>query len=143
MNYSYKIVLLILNVVLAAVLAASMFFYYFFSSGTINWTIIAFTFCISFLSGLLLLVLITELLLKKINSLYSRVKNFRSHADENSSLTINKNQNEIQRLNLEISAWADDRKNEIERLKKLLLIRLISFLQHSKNQKHILLKRKN
>ncbi len=122
-NYSYKLVLLILNILLAGVLSVSLFFYYHFSTRSINWNNLLLTFFVSFITGVLLLVLINQLILKKINNLYMRVKNFRNHADDYVESTIDKNKNEMIRLNSEILAWADDRKNEIERLKKLEVYR--------------------
>jgi two-component system phosphate regulon sensor histidine kinase PhoR len=77
---------------------------------------------ISFLPSLILIFFTNQFIFKKINKLLATVKNFRSNGD-NPSSTPNYNSNNIDNLNQEILAWADDRKDEIERLKKLELYR--------------------
>lgn len=79
-------------------------------------------FAVSFVTSLIVLFFVNNLLFKKINQLLSTVKNFRASGD-NPSAIPNYTNNEINNLNQEIIAWADDRKNEIERLKKLEVYR--------------------
>jgi len=124
-NYSYRIVLLLLNTVLAGFLSASIFFYCRITLGFVEWKVVTLTFIISFVSGLLFIFFINSLILKKINKLYAQVRNFRSSVDEQPKIKsfIGGNTNEMERLNVEILAWGEDRKNEIERLKKLEVYR--------------------
>jgi two-component system phosphate regulon sensor histidine kinase PhoR len=68
------------------------------------------------------LYFINELIFKKINKLFDSVKDFRAQNDKPVFSSIYSG-NEIDNLNAEILAWADDRKNEIERLKKLEVYR--------------------
>ena len=77
---------------------------------------------ISLISSLLLLFFVNFLMFKKINKLLITVKNFRLQSDKPSA-SIHYSGNEVDNLNMEILAWADDRKNEIERLKKLEVYR--------------------
>jgi two-component system phosphate regulon sensor histidine kinase PhoR len=79
-------------------------------------------FAVSFVTSLIVLFFVNNLLFKKINQLLSTVKNFRASGDNPSAIS-NYTSNEINNLNQEILAWADDRKNEIERLKKLEVYR--------------------
>lgn len=121
-NYSLKIVLLIIAALIAALLSFIMFYGIDVSYGNMKWRIVSVFFCVSFLSCAILLYFIHLFIFKKINTLYETVKSFRSHADK--PLILHEyHGNEIDRLNNEILAWADDRKNEIERLKKLEVYR--------------------
>jgi two-component system phosphate regulon sensor histidine kinase PhoR len=79
-------------------------------------------FVISFITAIILFILVNFFVLKKVNKLFSTVKNFRANSD-NPSPSPEYNINEIHNLELEILAWADDRKDEIERLKKLEVYR--------------------
>ncbi|MDF2437369.1 MAG: histidine kinase [Bacteroidota bacterium] len=79
-------------------------------------------FLISFISSLLLLYFAHLIVFKKIDHLVATVKNFRSESERPQSLAETTN-NELTKLNNEVLAWADDRKNEIERLKKLEVYR--------------------
>lgn len=122
-KYSYTTVLIILNSVLAGIISASMLIYSHIFFGAIIWDWVTFTFIISFITGLLIIFITNQLILKKIDNIYFRVKNFRNHSDEELKIKTDNNKNEISRLNTEILAWADDRKNEIERLNKLEVYR--------------------
>lgn len=74
------------------------------------------------LSSLILLFFLNQLILKKVDRLLNTVKNYRANSDSPSPSPDYTN-NEINNLDLEIHAWADDRKDEIERLKKLEVYR--------------------
>ena len=85
------------------------------------WIIIG-GFGISLISSLLVLIFANFLVFRKINKLLVTVKNFRLQSDK-PAVSLHYSGNEIDDLNMEILAWADDRKNEIERLKKLEVYR--------------------
>ncbi len=119
-NYSPKILLLILALVIALLVSAVTFIYA-PSGGAIGMIVIG-SFIISFVTSLLMLFLFNVLVFKKINELLNTVKNFREQSDKPAS-TLRYNNNEIDNLNLEIITWVEDRKNEIERLKKLEVYR--------------------
>lgn len=84
--------------------------------------VIILTFTVSLFTSFLVLLFVNWLLIKKIDQLLIIVKNYRAQSDKPSS-GVNYGPNEIDNLNLEIMAWAEDRKNEIERLKKLEMYR--------------------
>jgi two-component system, OmpR family, phosphate regulon sensor histidine kinase PhoR len=119
-KYSLKFILIFISLMLAVFISAGIVVLYYITKGQIFFQVFALVFCISFVSCLILLAFIDKLIFRKINSLYLNVKNFRGQNDPASSETI---KNEIDNLNREILAWADDRKNEIERLKKLEVYR--------------------
>ncbi|CAN5515124.1 ATP-binding protein [soil metagenome] len=77
---------------------------------------------ISFIAMLIIIIVSDRIILNKINTLLATVKNFRANGDTPSQ-NPNYTNNQITNLDLEIVAWADDRKNEIERLKKLEVYR--------------------
>ncbi len=79
-------------------------------------------FVLSFITSILMIFFVNILIFKKINLLLITVKNFRLQSDK-PEVPLHYTSNEIDNLNLEIMAWADDRKNEIERLKKLEVYR--------------------
>lgn len=77
---------------------------------------------ISLLLMLIIVFFANQLVFKKVNHLLNTVKNYRANSD-NPSPSPNYTNNEIHNLDFEIQAWADDRKEEIERLKKLEVYR--------------------
>jgi two-component system, OmpR family, phosphate regulon sensor histidine kinase PhoR len=79
-------------------------------------------FLISFITAITLFILVNFFVLKKVNKLFTIVKTFRANSDHPSP-SPKYSINEIHNLELEILAWADDRKDEIERLKKLEVYR--------------------
>ncbi len=79
-------------------------------------------FLISFITAITLFVLINFFVLKKVNKLFTIVKTFRANSDHPSP-SPKYSINEIHNLEVEILAWAEDRKDEIERLKKLEVYR--------------------
>jgi len=117
-NISYSITLFISIVVLAGFISAGILFYSQNHYGFVRWNIVALSFIVSCSSGLLLVLFINRFILKKINTLYLNVRSYRNQS-ENSNISEELIKNEIYRLDSEIIAWGEDRKNEIERLKKL------------------------
>lgn len=121
-SVSPKVLLLIAAVVFALITSAGAVIYVQLTAGQVrlNWAFGGLI--ISFVTSGLMLLFINALLFKKIELLLTTVKNFRSQSDKPPT-NIEYSGNEIDNLNLEILAWADDRKNEIERLKKLEVYR--------------------
>ncbi len=120
-NASPKIILALISIAIALLISFCISFFTFpLQEGNTN--IVAFGFVISFITSLLLLFFVNILIFKKIDQLLVNVRNFRSQSDT-ASTNIEYNKNEINNLNSEIMAWAEDRKNEIERLKKLEVYR--------------------
>ena len=120
-NYSLKIILFIISVLLAGAMTVIMIFW----GEAIHFALRntpLFLFLVSITSLLLLLLIMNKLLFKKINQLHETVKNYRANGDH-PSLSPDYTNNEIHNLDLEINAWAEDRKDEIERLKKLEVYR--------------------
>ncbi len=77
---------------------------------------------VSLLLMLIILFFVNQLVLKKIDQLLNTVKNYRAAGDYTSH-EDKYSKNNIKNLDLEIKAWADDRKEEIERLQKLEVYR--------------------
>jgi two-component system, OmpR family, phosphate regulon sensor histidine kinase PhoR len=121
-SVSPKVLLFIAAFLFALGISAGMVVYMQMDMGHIQWNWAVAGFMSSFITSLFLLFLINSLLLNKVEKLLTTVKNFRSQSDKTSS-QIEYSGNEIDNLDLEILAWADDRKNEIERLKKLEVYR--------------------
>ncbi|MGZ4033539.1 MAG: sensor histidine kinase [Bacteroidia bacterium] len=121
-SISPKLLLLLITVMLAMISSAGIIIYMYSHTGQIRWLGVFLCFCISFFSCGFLLICVDILLLKKIDHLLDTVKNFRANGN-NPSNTVQHSNNNIDNLNQEILAWADDRKNEIERLHKLELYR--------------------
>lgn len=121
-NYSFKISLLI--IALAAALLVSAGILVFLPAGERQWNMAIGGFVISFITSLLMLIFVNVLVLKKINELLITVKNFREKSEKpDTTLQSLSSGNEIENLNIEIAAWVEERKNEIERLKKLEVYR--------------------
>ena len=121
-SISPKFLLLLIALLLAVIVSVSIIIYTQNASQPLNWRFVAEGFIISLTTSCLLLFFVNTLVLKKIDQLFITVKNFRADGD-NPSANPNYNKNEINNLDQEILAWADDRKNEIERLKKLEVYR--------------------
>ena len=121
-NYSLKTVLFILSITLAVIVSASVVIYMQSASGQIKWKLVAVLFLSSFITSLLLLAFINVLIFSKLNLLLNTVKNYRTQSDK-ALVPVSHKGNELNNLHCEILAWADDRKNEIERLKKLEVYR--------------------
>lgn len=120
-KYSLKTILFIISVLLAVAMTVVVIFWGQIIHLALRNTPL-FLFLISITTLLLLLLVINKLLFKKINQLHETVKNYRANGDHPSQSPDYTN-NEIHNLDLEIKAWADDRKDEIERLKKLEVYR--------------------
>ncbi len=121
-SVSPKLVLLIISFVLSILVAASIIIYTHEASQPINWILAVGGFAISLVTSFLLLFFANILVFKKINQLFLTVKNFRGSVDDHNSI-YSYTSNDISNLDQEITAWANDRKNEIERLKKLEVYR--------------------
>ncbi|MGQ0827142.1 MAG: sensor histidine kinase [Bacteroidota bacterium] len=119
-SLSLKFLLTSVSVIIAGFISTGILIYQ-NTLSQVNWKTVGAGFIISFLSSLLLLVFVHIFVFKKINQLFIDVKNFRGITDQ--AEKPNYTDNEINNLNQEILAWADDRKNEIERLKKLEVYR--------------------
>lgn len=117
---SPKFLLLLIALVLATFMSAGIFIFY--NTQNISRKELAvIVFGISILTSLILFVFTNELVFKKVKELFMTVKNFRAQTDD----TIHEGYwgYEVENLNKEILAWADDRKDEIDRLKKLEVYR--------------------
>ena len=121
-NYSRKSVLLIIAFIVALLFSTLIGFAMLNSNGKTSSELVLVSFLISFISSLILLLFVNVYVFKKINQLLVTVRDFRLQSDKPSS-NINYTSNELSNLNSEIVAWAEDRKNEIERLKKLEVYR--------------------
>jgi two-component system phosphate regulon sensor histidine kinase PhoR len=117
---SQKFLLVIIALILAIVISAGIFIFY-DPAGISVAKLATVCFLISIVTSLILLFAINELVFKKVNQLFITVKNFRAQGD--ASVDGHYGGYEVENLNKEILAWADDRKDEIERLKKLEVYR--------------------
>lgn len=119
-TYSPRILLMMLALIFAILVSVLIFIY---TPSDINqFTAIIAGFVISFVTSLLMLFFVNIFFIRKINDLLVTVKQYREQSDKPSTALLY-NGNEIDNLNLEIVAWAEDRKEEIERLKKLEVYR--------------------
>lgn len=117
---SPKFLLLVIALILAVVLSAGIFIFYDAQNISISELAIL-VFSVSLVTSLILFVCINTLVFRKVKQLFITVKNFRTHSDA----PVNDHDwgYEVENLNKEILAWADDRKDEIDRLKKLEVYR--------------------
>lgn len=118
-QFSLRIVLFLicLGIAILVAIAAAV---YSGRSGEVNRDFVVFCFLISFASTVVLLLVMNTVVFSPIKKLHETVRSFRGATDQYADFQP---ANEIDQLNLEIIAWADDRKNEIERLKKLEMYR--------------------
>jgi two-component system phosphate regulon sensor histidine kinase PhoR len=121
-KYSLKAVLFFISVMVALIAGGVIIIYTENVSGFIKWKPVLLITISSFLTSLFLLFCFNILIFRKINQLFETVKNFRGLNDKQLPPSDYAH-NEIDNLNQEIVAWADDRKNEIERLSKLEVYR--------------------
>lgn len=121
-SVSPKVLLLITALAFALMLSSGIVIYMQSGGGQIQWLWVIGAFFISLLTSMFFVFVVTVLVFNKVERLLATVKDFRSKSDKTST-NIDYSANEIDNLNLEILAWADDRKNEIERLKKLEVYR--------------------
>ncbi|MCK6650461.1 MAG: ATP-binding protein [Bacteroidia bacterium] len=118
-NTSPKITLIIISIVLAVVIAVGVFIFnekhsVYYALGS---------FFISIISSFILLYFVNAIVVSKIKTISDTVKAFRAKNDDKQIVKVANSLNEVTALNNEIMAWAEDRKNEIERLKKLEVYR--------------------
>ncbi len=95
---------------------------YTYTQGHIHLNVAILGFAISLITAIILIILVNFFVLKKVSKLFKTVKTFRANSDHPSP-SPKYSINEIHNLELEILAWAEDRKDEIERLKKLEVYR--------------------
>jgi len=119
---SAKFLLFTLSIVFACTVATSISIFTYFTIGHIRMHLVCAGFVISFVTSILFVLLVNALLINKINQLISTVKQFRLQSDK-PVVTDESSGNEIINLKNEIEAWAEDRKNENERLHKLEIYR--------------------
>lgn len=117
---SQKLLLVIIALVLAILISAGIFIFYDAAASSTTRLVLT-SFFVSIITSFILLIAINELVFKKVNQLFITVKNFRSQGD--APVSGHYGGYEVENLNKEILAWADDRKDEIERLKKLEVYR--------------------
>ncbi|OFY83219.1 MAG: hypothetical protein A3F72_03375 [Bacteroidetes bacterium RIFCSPLOWO2_12_FULL_35_15] len=118
---SPKIAVLIIAILISGIVFLALYLY-FPSEYNIAMTAAIIGTCSAFLSSLILFFFLNQIILKKIDRLLDTVKNYRANSD-NPSPRPNYTNNEIHNLDLEIHAWAEDRKNENEQLHKLEVYR--------------------
>jgi two-component system, OmpR family, phosphate regulon sensor histidine kinase PhoR len=118
---SPKKLLLLIAFCIALFISFAPVVYIWVAYDTISFDWLVASFLISFSSSLLLLFFVNIFVFKRVEQLLFTVKNFRSQSDK--TIAKIESNNNIENLDLEILAWADDRKNEIERLKKLEVYR--------------------
>ena len=118
-NTSPKVLLIIISMALAVFVAVGVFVY----SGSESVYTSFLAFLISLFSSFIILYFVNILLVRKVNELTDTVKNYRTQSEDKLITASTKSDNEVTALGNEILAWAEDRKNEIERLKKLEVYR--------------------
>jgi two-component system phosphate regulon sensor histidine kinase PhoR len=118
---SPKVLLFIISVVLA-ILSTFILLGLNYDGASYTWTLILTVFFLSLIPALALLFFVHIIVLKKIDRLLDTVKNYRATGD-NPRREAPYSGNNIDNLDLEIRGWADDRKDEIERLQKLEVYR--------------------
>ncbi|MBL7890281.1 MAG: sensor histidine kinase [Bacteroidia bacterium] len=116
---SPKITLIIISIMLAVLIAAGIFI--FNEEHSVYYALESF--CISIISSFILLYFVNAIVVSKIKTISDTVKAFRTQSDDKQITKVDNSLNEVTALNNEIMAWAEDRKNEIERLKKLEVYR--------------------
>ena len=121
-NYSRITLLFIISFIVAIATLASIIIYYRTSSLPININVCIAFFFSSLLSSILVLFAAQFLILRRINKLIVTVQNFRLASDK-PLIKAAHSQNELEHLANEIDGWAQDRKEELERVKKLELYR--------------------
>lgn len=121
-KYSIRFILGIIAVAFAVCMSAGVALYMSASRGQVRWQLVELLFLTSLLTSFVLLLCMNALVFGKIKKLINMVKNYRAQNDKN-LLPLAYTGNNVDNLNREIMAWADDRKNEIERLKKLEVYR--------------------
>ncbi len=118
-NISTRITLTIIAFFVAFAISILLFYL----SDNQDWfSNLLFPFIAIFSSLIILLVFVEYYILKKINQIIETVKYYRAQNNDNIN-NVKVSANEIENLNNEIIAWAEERKNEIERLKKLEVYR--------------------
>ncbi len=121
-KFSHKLMLLIVASIIAILVSAAIYIAVPPALNGQKLILVTGGFALSFITSILILLFVNIIVFRKINRLLIMVKNFRLQSDK-PAIYLKYGSNEIDNLNTEILAWADDRKNEIERLKKLEVYR--------------------
>lgn len=121
-KFSHRFMLLMAASIIALLVSAVIHIYVPSTSNEQKFTLVTGGFALSFITSLLIILFVNSIVFRKINRLLITVKNFRLQNDK-PAIDLKYGSNEIDNLNTEILAWADDRKNEIEQLKKLEVYR--------------------
>ena len=122
-SISNKIILLIFAISATLAIGLGIVAYQYFFIGQLSFTTISKYLLVSAITTILFAVLVNIFLLKKIEKILTTVKRFRAVSTTNTFVNSIEDENEIAHLQTEIMALADERKNEIERLKKLEMYR--------------------
>lgn len=117
---SPKVLLFIIGFLLATLTTVAVLI--FNDDPHFNWLLTIVIFAISFLPIVVLLLFVNLLVFKNVGHLLQLVQNYRAAGDNTSHKTIHTSDN-LDNLFREIGGWADDRKDEIDRLKKLEVYR--------------------
>jgi two-component system, OmpR family, phosphate regulon sensor histidine kinase PhoR len=121
-NLSLKIILLLIAIVISVIVAEALVIYSTHTAGHIRWRLVLASGLISFCTSIALFFFFNVFVIKKIDVLIDTVRAFRSQGDKAAGTHLYSG-NELDNLKQELLAWADDRKNEIERLSKLEVYR--------------------
>ncbi len=119
-KHSRNFPLIIIATAFAVVISVMSFVYHPFMENPLARSIGIFF--ISMLSSFLMILFIKILVFKKIFNLLNTVQKFKEQSDV-SSPKLPYSSNEIHNLSIEILAWIEERKSEIDRLKKLEVYR--------------------
>ena len=119
-KHSRNFPLIIIATAFAVVISVMSFVYHPFMENPLARSIGIFF--ISMLSSFLMILFIKILVFKKIFNLLNTVQKFKEQSDV-SSPKLAYSSNEIHNLSIEILAWIEERKSEIDRLKKLEVYR--------------------
>ena len=119
-KHSRNFPLIIIATAFAVVISVLSFVYHPFMENPLARSIGIFF--ISMLSSFLMILFIKILVFKKIFNLLNTVQKFKEQSDV-SSPKLAYSSNEIHNLSIEILAWIEERKSEIDRLKKLEVYR--------------------
>lgn len=114
--------MLIVALLISGIVAGAIMIYCNSVFGIIRWKPVLLGVLISFFTSFLVFLFVDAFIFKRIKTLFNTVKSFRSQSENPVSLNTYTG-NEVENLSKEIVAWADDRKNEIERLNKLEVYR--------------------
>jgi two-component system, OmpR family, phosphate regulon sensor histidine kinase PhoR len=116
-----RIILFILTIIVVLFVVAGVATYQYLWEQTLPSTLKNY-FLVSFITAFIIVLLVDIVVLKKVSEVLNMVKNYRTYNNKKQTSEIS-DPNEIVALKAEIMAWADERKNEIDRLQKLEVYR--------------------